>query len=70
MSFMPFLPNAPEISSSELAEILEGGEPIQIMDVRAPERVARGSSIWGPRRGSITFEGRNSSTSETSPAPG
>jgi len=42
VSFTPFLPTAPGLSPKELAQILEAGEPIQIMDVRAPERVARG----------------------------
>ncbi len=35
-------PNAPGISALELARLLEAGEPIQIMDVRAPEGVAQG----------------------------
>ncbi len=33
---------APEYSPGQLAQILESGGPIQIMDVRAPERVAKG----------------------------
>jgi len=36
-----FLPDSLEMSSQELARILGAGEPLQIMDVRAPERVAR-----------------------------
>jgi len=36
------LPNAPEFSAQEVARILDAGDPLQIMDVRAPERVARG----------------------------
>jgi glyoxylase-like metal-dependent hydrolase (beta-lactamase superfamily II) len=39
----PLLPDSPQISAGELARILEAGEPLQIMDVRAPERVARGT---------------------------
>jgi glyoxylase-like metal-dependent hydrolase (beta-lactamase superfamily II) len=36
------LPQVPEFTSAELAGILESGEPLQIMDVRAPEQVALG----------------------------
>jgi glyoxylase-like metal-dependent hydrolase (beta-lactamase superfamily II) len=36
------LPNAVEFQAGELARMIEDGEPLQIMDVRAPERVARG----------------------------
>ena len=39
----PILPDAPEFSARELARILDAGDPLQIMDVRAPERVAAGS---------------------------
>ncbi|NNM03772.1 MAG: MBL fold metallo-hydrolase [Gemmatimonadetes bacterium] len=42
MSFTPFLPSPPEVSPKELTRLLENDEPIQIMDVRAPERVAKG----------------------------
>ena len=34
--------NAPEITPDELAEALEAGEPIQVVDVRAPFRVETG----------------------------
>ncbi len=34
--------NAPELSSAQLALALEAGEPIQLVDVRAPARVATG----------------------------
>ena len=36
------LPDAPEYSAQELAGILDAGDPLQILDVRAPERVAAG----------------------------
>lgn len=36
------LPSAPGTSAQELVGFLESGKPIQILDVRAPERVARG----------------------------
>jgi glyoxylase-like metal-dependent hydrolase (beta-lactamase superfamily II) len=36
------LPDVPEYTPEALAEILESGEPVQIMDVRAPDRVAQG----------------------------
>jgi glyoxylase-like metal-dependent hydrolase (beta-lactamase superfamily II) len=36
------LPDSLELSARELARIIEAGDIIQIMDVRAPERVARG----------------------------
>jgi len=35
-------PDTPEYTGEELALILEAGEPIQVMDVRAPERVQQG----------------------------
>lgn len=38
----PLLPDAPEFSARELARILDAGDPLQIMDVRAPGRVAAG----------------------------
>jgi len=38
----PAPPDAPEFSARELARILDAGEPLQIMDVRAPDRVAHG----------------------------
>jgi glyoxylase-like metal-dependent hydrolase (beta-lactamase superfamily II) len=36
------LPDSVEIKAGELARVLAAGEPLQIMDVRAPDRVARG----------------------------
>ncbi len=36
------LPQARQMSAADLAEILLAGDPVQIMDVRAPERVERG----------------------------
>lgn len=36
------LPNAPEIEPFKLAMRLEAGEPIRVLDVRAPERLAAG----------------------------
>jgi len=39
----PHLPNSLEISPGELARILEAEDPLQIMDVRSPERAATGS---------------------------
>ena len=36
------IPKVPEYSPDDLARRLEGGEPIQVMDVRAPEKVALG----------------------------
>ena len=36
------LANVPTFTAAELARILEEGEPLQIMDVRAPARVAQG----------------------------
>jgi len=42
-------PDSPELAPKELAEILEEGNPYQIMDVRAPERVATGSIDLGPQ---------------------
>jgi len=37
------LPDSPELSPGELARILEAEEPVQIMDVRSPDRASRGS---------------------------
>ncbi|MFC1662517.1 MBL fold metallo-hydrolase, partial [Gemmatimonadota bacterium] len=37
-----FLPDVPEFTPEALAALLESGEPIQVMDVRVPEQVARG----------------------------
>ena len=36
------LPDSPEFSAQELARMLDSAEPLQIMDVRAPERVSAG----------------------------
>jgi len=36
------LPDTPEYTAEELARILEAGGPLQIMDVRAPEKVKEG----------------------------
>ena len=36
------LPNVPEVESLDLARKLEAGEPIQVLDVRAPLRLAAG----------------------------
>ena len=36
------LPNPPEITPAEIVRRVEAGEPIQVMDVRAPERLATG----------------------------
>jgi len=36
------LPDRPEYTAEELARILEAGGPVQIMDVRAPEKVEEG----------------------------
>jgi glyoxylase-like metal-dependent hydrolase (beta-lactamase superfamily II) len=36
------LPDSQEYEAGELARMISGGDPLQIMDVRAPERVARG----------------------------
>jgi len=44
------LPKTPEFTAEELALALEAGEPIQIMDVRAPEGVALGRIDLGPER--------------------
>jgi len=39
---MTLVPDAPEISPAELAALMEADIPFQIMDLRAPERVAQG----------------------------
>jgi glyoxylase-like metal-dependent hydrolase (beta-lactamase superfamily II) len=45
---MPMPPAAvPQISPDELALRLDRGEPVQLLDVRAPERVAQGSVTFG-----------------------
>src|SRR5881628_170368 len=38
----------PQIPSQELAERLDRGEPLQVLDVRAPEKVERGHIVLGP----------------------
>jgi glyoxylase-like metal-dependent hydrolase (beta-lactamase superfamily II) len=42
------LPHVPEISSAELASALETGDPIQVVDVRAPQRVQAGRIDLAP----------------------
>jgi glyoxylase-like metal-dependent hydrolase (beta-lactamase superfamily II) len=39
---------APEVSSEELARALEAGDPVQLVDVRAPARVQTGHIDLGP----------------------
>src|SRR3954470_17444888 len=41
-------PPLPQIPPEELAERLERGESLQVLDVRAPEKVARGHVALGP----------------------
>jgi len=41
-------PLLPQIPAAELAERLDGGEPVQVLDVRAPEKVAAGHVAFGP----------------------
>lgn len=38
-----FLPQSPELPPGDLAETLDAGDPVQILDVRAPERLANGA---------------------------
>src|SRR5881628_2903928 len=38
----------PQIPSQELAERLDRGEPLQVLDIRAPEKVERGHIVLGP----------------------
>src|SRR5258705_3713818 len=38
----------PQISPKQLAERLDSGESLQILDVRAPDKVARGHIVLGP----------------------
>jgi glyoxylase-like metal-dependent hydrolase (beta-lactamase superfamily II) len=47
MSHPPPPPPLPQISPSELAERLDRGEPVQLLDVRAPEKVAQGHVALG-----------------------
>lgn len=63
------IPDSPEYSPTELTRKLEAGEAIQIMDVRAPERLATGRVDIGPDsqfhniRGSVLI--KTSSVAET-----
>ena len=41
------MPTPPEISPDELARRLDRGEPVQVLDIRAPEKVARGRVEFG-----------------------
>jgi len=41
-------PTPPQISPHELAQRLERGEPLQLLDIRASERVAQGAVSFGP----------------------
>ena len=56
------LPDTPEYSAAEVAQIIEAGHPLQIMDVRAPERLAMGRIDIGPEgrfhnmRGSVLIK--------------
>ena len=45
---MKISPSIPEITAAELARSLEGGDPLQIVDVRAPFRVESGRIDPGP----------------------
>ena len=38
----------PQIPPQELAERLDRGEPLQVLDIRAPEKVERGHIVLGP----------------------
>src|SRR2546426_12693688 len=44
---MPSAP-IPQISPDELARRLDSGEPVQLLDIRAAERVAQGAVSFGP----------------------
>src|SRR5207245_6131854 len=37
----------PQIPAADLARRLEGGEPVQVLDIRSPERVAQGRVTFG-----------------------
>src|SRR5438094_810897 len=41
-------PPIPQISPDELARRLDAGEPVQLLDIRAAERVAQGAVSFGP----------------------
>src|SRR5204863_5854882 len=41
-------PTPPQISPHELAQRLDRGEPVQLLDIRAAERVAQGAVSFGP----------------------
>src|SRR2546421_4805026 len=45
----PPLPPLPQIPPQELAARLDRGESVQVLDVRAPERVAEGHVAFGPQ---------------------
>src|SRR6058998_4309918 len=40
-------PALPQLSVEELARRLDGGEPVQVLDIRAPEKVARSRVQFG-----------------------
>jgi len=40
--------NVPEIVPEELAQRLDRGEPLQVLDIRAPEKVSRARIAFGP----------------------
>src|SRR5437764_247042 len=44
------MPNSspPHITADELAERLDRGEPLQVLDVRAPDKLARNRIVFGP----------------------
>ena len=46
---LPPLPPLPQIPPQELAARLDRGESVQVLDVRAPERVAEGHVAFGPQ---------------------
>src|SRR2546422_2515138 len=41
-------PALPQMSPDELAQRLDRGEPLQLLDIRASERVAQGAVSLGP----------------------
>jgi glyoxylase-like metal-dependent hydrolase (beta-lactamase superfamily II) len=41
-------PPLPQIAATDLAQRLDAGEPVQLLDVRAPDRVARARISFGP----------------------
>jgi glyoxylase-like metal-dependent hydrolase (beta-lactamase superfamily II)/rhodanese-related sulfurtransferase len=42
------MPDLPQIAPEELAQRLDRGEPVQVLDIRAAEKVARGRVTLGP----------------------